>query len=45
MSGYVIRASLQDMWDEKIDWDTDVDSKTSENFMKWFSELSALQEI
>lgn len=29
----------------KIGWDTKVDSKTAENFMKWFNELSALQEI
>lgn len=36
---------LQDMWDQKIDWDTEVNSKTAENIMKWCNELSAIQEI
>lgn len=33
------------MWDQKIDWDTEVNSKTAENIMKWFNELFAIQEI
>lgn len=36
---------LQDMWDQKIHWDTEVNSKTTENVIKRFNELSALQEI
>jgi hypothetical protein len=36
---------LQKLWNQKIDWDTKVDSKTSENFLMWFDGLSVLQEI
>lgn len=45
MCGYKANSKICGMWDQKIDWDTEVNSKTAENIMKWFNELSAILEI